>query len=235
MARRGTLLFSRLLSTLLSTSALAACASSTSAGDAGGGDGGPPVACGTPDTVCPPEVPFTSAPCEGTLDCDYMGTYQASCVDGGWSVVPLCDGPPGTSCVAPLVEDCDVPFAGALTGATVTIGPPGEQRAFADDELVMVEHGAQGLSMIEWALHVEGVEVPPDCVRARVSFVYEGAPSPVVAQPTTLHCGDAYPTFNVLPDRPCEARIYALEMTVDVDGVGSAHARLRLMGGLCPR
>lgn len=230
MARHGTIMGALAL--------LVGCSSSgATTVDAGAGsDGAAPVACGEPDRVCPAELPFTGAPCEGTLDCTYP-SYAAHCATGGaWTVEALCDGAPiGGGCVAPLVESCDVPFGGTLSGATVTIGPAGTERAFADGELLNVEHGAQGLSMIRWALHVDGVETPPDCVRAHVSFTYEGTPSPEVAQPMALHCGDTYGTLNVLPDRPCEEREYALVMQVDVDGVGSATASLRLMGALCPR
>lgn len=217
---------------------LIGCSSSPSidpdAGTAGDG-GSTPSVCDEPDRACPAEVPFGGAPCEGALSCPY-GSYDAQCSSGAWSVQALCDGvPPGGGCLAPLVEDCDAPFAGTLSGATVTIGPAGALRAFAENEVVPVEHGAQGLSMIRWALHVDGVEVAPECVRARVSFTYEGAPSPEVAQPMTLHCGDTYGSLNILPDRPCEEREYALTMRVVVDGIGEANASLRLMGALCPR
>jgi len=223
MARQGTIL-GALVVLIGCTSAL------PGAPDAGGGDGGSSV-CGEPDRACPAELPFSGAPCEGALSCPYGGTYDAQCSSGAWSVEALCDG----VCLPPLVEDCDAPFAGTLSGATVTLGPAGEQRAFAENEVVAVEHGAQGLSMIRWALHVDGVEVAPECVRARVSFTYEGTPSPEISQPMTLHCGDSYGSLNVLPDRPCEEREYALVMRVAVDGIGEASASLRLMGALCPR
>lgn len=225
MARRGT--FALLLASL------AACGGTSGSVDSGsGGDGGTAPACGEPDRVCPAAQPFSSAPCEGELHCAY-GSAMAHCASGLWTIDPGCDGVGG--CVPPLVESCDAPFSGTLSGARVTIGPAGTDRAFAEGELVPVEHGAQGFSMIRFALHVAGVEVPPDCVRAHVSFTWEGMPAPEVMQPMTLHCGDSYPTLQVLPDRPCESREYALTMTVAVDGIGETTASLRMMGGLCPR
>ncbi|MDQ3032405.1 MAG: hypothetical protein M3Y87_08325 [Myxococcota bacterium] len=151
-------------------------------------------------------------------------------------VEPLCDGvPPGGSCLPPLVESCDAPFEGTLSGARVAIGPWDEDRAFTDGELTPLIFGSQGGAMIRWSLRVDGVEVP-DCVRARVRIDMDGGDPYEVAQTMTLHCGDSLGTLAILPgDRPCESREYPITLRVAVDGIGEATAHVRVMGGLCPR
>jgi hypothetical protein len=200
-------------------------------------DGAPvPVGCGEPDTACPAELPFTSGRCAGSLVCEYSG-YQATCTSAGlWNVEPQCDGvPPGGACLPPLIESCDSPFAGTLAGASIRVGPFGEDRAFAEGELVPVVFGSQGGAMIAWTLHVDGVETPPECVEAEVMLTVDESEPYVVTQPMTLHCGHSLMTLQILSDRPCEIREYAITMVVRVAGIGEQTLHLRTMGMPCPR
>lgn len=232
MARRGTLSF-----VLIAGALLGGCSSAAApASDAGVMGDGAVALCGEPDRTCPAQTPFTSGPCAGELTCPY-GSEEARCVGGLWDVMPLCDGvPPGGGCAPQLVESCDAPFAGTLAGASVTIGPFGEERAFTEGETVMPVFGAQGLAMVRLAIHVDGATPPPECVRARVTITFDGATEGVpFTQDVTLHCGDSLATLELLPDLPCESREYLLGMRVVLDGVGETSASLRMDGGGCPR
>ena len=205
--------------------------------DAGALDAGPFDAslpsCGAPDRTCPMALPFSSAPCEGMIACTYpSGT--ASCAAGQWVVTPTCaDLPPGAPCVPDLVESCEGPFRGMLSGATVSIGPYGSARAFGADEVIMPLVGGQGSPMLAWSLLVGGVEAPA-CVRTTLTVTPVGGTAVQLTQPITLHCGASRATLFVLPFEPCDPmQTYPVELRVQVEGVGEATARVRVQGIEC--
>jgi hypothetical protein len=201
-------------------------------GGAAAPDGAVP-ACGEPDRVCPAAVPYSSAPCEGSLSCTYP-TAEAQCVEGVWSAIRLCpDRPPGAPCLPPLVESCEAPFAGTLAGATVALGPYGAGRAFLPDEVVTPVVGGQGSPMISWALRIEGVEAP-GCVRSALDFAFDGGAPVRLNQPVTLHCGASRATLLIVPGDVCDPmRTYPMTLHVTVEGVGEASATVRVQGIEC--
>jgi hypothetical protein len=219
------------LGSLLVVLGLAACGSSPAGGDGGTGDGG--LSCLEPDRVCPEEPPLPGSPCEGMLVCPYSGGGMGTCAGGVWAFDPGCDG--GGGCAPPLAEICRTPFAGTLSGGSVEIGPPdGPFRPFTDHEVVSATFGGQGGAMIGYRVRVNGVEVPA-CMTVDAVVTYDGMAPVPSHRGIELHCGQTLSVYDILPDRPCEARIYPVTLTVEVVGVGSTTATLDLMGGVCPR
>jgi hypothetical protein len=213
---------------------LVACGGSPAA-DAGSADAGAdsgPVVCGEPDRECPPEVPYSGNPCEGELVCTYEDAdeSEARCVGGVWSAVATCPG-----CVLPLAEYCLEPFAGALHGATVTMGPPGAGRPFEEGEDVALIVGAQGSPMLAFELHVEGVESPPECVARTIALAWDGGSEIASTMPVgvRLHCGSSRTILLIPPGVPCDGEAHDLHVRVPVVGIGEASARLRIIDDGC--
>jgi len=215
-----------------------AAADSDAGADPDAGD--PPQGCAEPDTECPADQPVPSGPCEGTLSCDYLDgngvdhwTYQ--CAGGHWVADVECNLDGGCP-VPPLAELCLDPFTGTLDGATVTLGPADVAQPFRAlteaDELRLVV-GAQGGSMVSFRLAVQGVDAPA-CIGATLTVTADG----VQAQPQTtrvaLHCGVSLPVFAILPSEYCEAGSFPLEIDLQIEGIGSAHAVLGFRSeGMC--
>lgn len=219
---------------LLGILGFAACGSAPAAtADAGVADAAIEV-CLEPDRTCPAAEPFPGSPCEGMLHCEYAGGI-GSCVAGAWTWETLCDVDGG--CAPPLVESCRDPFAGALTGASVAIGPdePGAFRPFSTGEHVSADFGSQGGAMLAYRLRIDGPAGTPTCVTATATLAYDTMAPFAVPSTVEVHCGQTLRIYAVMPDRPCEARGYPVTLDVEVGGVGSARASLVIDGGLCPR
>lgn len=192
-------------------------------------DGGP-ADCNAPDTECPDLPPVTGGPCEGDLSCDYDDGSLAQCVDGHWNSY----GCPG--CAPPLAEGCRPPFDGTLEGAGVQIGPysPTDAfRPFTDGERISPVFGAQGGSMVEFQLSVDHA-TPPSCAAVTANVSLDGVASAPATFPVRLHCGSSLRVLVILPDNPCEERDYAVDLDVEVAGVGSTSVSLVLGGSACP-
>lgn len=212
-------------------------------GEDGGADpdaGEPPTGCAEPDTECPDDQPVPSGPCEGTLSCDYLDangvdTWTYDCMQGQWIADVECNLDGGCP-VPPLAELCLDPFAGTLDGATVQVGPADVSEPFraltADDELPLIV-GAQGGSMISFRIAVSGVEAPA-CVGATVTVTADGFEATPQENRVTLHCGVSLPVFVILPSEYCEAATIPLEIDVQIEGIGAAHAVLSFRSeGMC--
>lgn len=185
--------------------------------------------CLTPDRACPAYVPPPGVACEGELTCSYE-SYEASCAGGQWTLTQLCDG-----CPWPIVERCDAPFAGTLAGATITLGPPGEARAFTDGERVDAVWGPQGSPMVAYSLRIEGVDAPPSCVSYEGQITYEDASFPLGPRNVLLHCGASRTIYTELLRWPCEPADVPVAITLRVSGVeGEASMRVMIRGDSCP-
>lgn len=206
-----------------------ACGTAPTGTDGGTADAG--ASCSEPDRACTEDPPLPGSPCEGMLSCPFPGGGLATCAGGVWSFDPGCDG----GCAPPLAELCRTPFSGTLAGGRVEIGPPdGAFRPFTEHEVVSASFGGQGGAMIAYRVRVDGVEVPA-CMTIDAVVTYDGMAPVPSHRAIELHCGQTLGVFDILPDRPCESRIYPVTLAVDVVGVGRSTATLDLMGGLCPR
>lgn len=217
---------------LLVTS-LAACESPPAPAE----DAAVPSSC-DPDRACPEGAPVWGGPCEGALTCPYEvcgpgGDDVYECVDGQWSfTMPGCVGNS-----PPLAESCRTPYDGALPGASVRLsGDRAGAPALADGDSVEIAFGAQGLAMVPFRLHLEGVDgaSAPSCVRVTTTLTLDGTASAPAIQQVRLRCGSSLRIQDILPDLPCDERSYAIGLSVAVDGVGSIHLDLTAMGGMCP-
>ena len=193
--------------------------------------------CFEPARECPVEPPLPGSPCEGMLSCPYDLGAMATCAGGVWLFDTGCDGGgPGGGCAPPPAEVCRDPFTGPLAGATVEIGPiDGAFRPFSDHEPVTATYGGQGGAMVAYRVRINGVVVPSDCIDVSASVTYDGMAPVPSHHGVVLHCDQTLGIFDVLPDRPCESRIYPVSMTVVVEGIGESTVSLDLMGGMCPR
>jgi hypothetical protein len=94
--------------------------------------------------------------------------------------------------------------------------------------------------MFPFAVRIEGVEDPPECVEVTREFRFEwpGAlnPSgPPMPRDVRLRCGASRTLYVVLPFYPCEVMDYPMTMTVRVAGVGETTVRVLLgPGDGCP-
>lgn len=209
-----------------------ACGAQAAGSDGGTGGADVGASCFLPARECPEEPPLPGSPCEGMLSCPYGTGGMGTCAGGVWLYDPGCDG----GCAPPLAEVCRDPFTGALSGAVVEIGPvDGAFRPFSDHEPITAVYGGQGGAMINYRVRIDGMDVPADCIEVSASVVYD-AMAPVSSRHgVVLHCDQTLGIFEVLPDRPCESRIYPVTMTVEVAGIGETSVTLDLMGGMCPR
>lgn len=206
-----------------------------------GDDAGPPSSC-EPDRACPESAPVWGGPCDGTLECSFVSACGPGsddvyeCVAGQWSLTmpaPCAGGSP------PLVETCRTPFTGSLSGARVWLS---EDRAGAPElgegDTIEVAFGSQGLAMVPFRVHVDGVDPAsaPGCVRVATSLTLDGAPVPPTpsVQAVRLRCGASLRIQEILPDLPCESRDYAIGVDVTVEGVGTVRVDLTAAGGGCP-
>lgn len=215
----------------------------TNDGGAPGDDGSMPVidgsasdaavSCDVVDRVCPGDAPYPSAPCEGELTCTYpdelSGERRMMCNGGHWEDTSVCIG-----CPPPLAETCREPFAGTLSGATVQLLDPASSAPFTEGQTIAVMWGGQGGAMIAHRMRIAGADAPPSCVTATQTIAIDGIAGPPVSRMLALRCGDTLTVFSLI-ESPCESRMYEIDLDVDVEGVGTAHASLRLMGGMCPR
>lgn len=205
-------------------------------------DAGPAPACDIADTVCPTEPPFPNAPCVAPLSCTYEYTptdgggpgtkdWSFQCVDGHWQEMLLCGG-----CAPRTSESCRSPSAAPIAGATLTLltatGAPLE-----DGASVPVIFGGQGGAMIQYMVRVGGIDPmdAPRCVTVRQAATLDTMPG-MTELPLALRCGQSLPVFAILPDRPCEFRMYDVTLGIEVVGVTGTQTRnLQVMGGMCPR
>lgn len=208
----------------------------------GSGDAGPEP-CRVPVTECPAEVPYAGAPCVDGLTCSYPQAdeldtvHAATCADGLWGIDTTCMEVVGGSCqVPPLAEGCLGPFAGAIAGATVAVGPataPTEAfRSFEADELIELVWGGQGSPMLAFRIQATGAdEVACGMVRATVAI--DGKAEVDASQPVVFRCGQTLGVFVIVPTSPidCEDRVFTLEVGVEIPGVGSTTATVKVQGG----
>ncbi len=215
---------------------LAGCTATPAAGDGGAPEDAAPDNC-QPDTACPDGAPVWGGPCTGTLSCPYASMCGAgsedgyTCVDGSWSLTspaPCAGGMP------PLSESCRTPFAGTIDGASIVIT---EDRAGApplvDGDTIELTVGAQGLTMIPYRVRVEGTDVPPTCVSVSALASLEGVSATRTTHAARLRCGGSLRIQDILPDNPCDPRVYAVSIDVTVLGVGQRSVSLMAMGGNC--
>ena len=199
-----------------------------------------PSGCAEPATECPAERPVPSGPCEGALSCDYLDAngvdhWTYDCRGGHWLADVECNLDGGCP-VPPLAELCLDPFTGTLDGATVQLGPADVAEPFrpltANDQVPLIL-GAQGGSMISFRLAVGGVEAPA-CIGATITVTAGGVGAPPQDSRIALHCGVSLPVFAILPSEYCEAATIPLEIDVQIEGIGSAHAVLAFVSeGMC--
>lgn len=193
-----------------------------------------------PDRACPGGAPVWGGPCEGTLSCAFDACGPGSsaiyeCVSGAWALTmpaPCIGGSP------PLAESCPTPFSGSVDGARVWLSA---DRAGApelhDGDTTEIAFGAQGLAMVPFRVHVDGVDPAsvPSCVRVTTTLTLDAMSSAPATHPVRLRCGSSLRLQEILPELPCEARSYAVGVDVSIEGVGSVHLDLQAMGGMCPR
>ncbi len=204
----------------------------------GGADAGDPAACLEPDRECPADRPLPGAPCEGELSCEYLDpngadTWTYTCLGGGWDAQVECTLDGGCP-TPPLAESCRPAFEGTLEGATVAIGPAdsGAFRPFEAGEMVDLVWGPQGAPMFTFRVQVGGADAPA-CVRVESTLASEGMTSPMARSDVVLHCGQSLGIFLIVPFAgiDCEERVFEMDVAVSVQGVGTASARVRFMGG----
>lgn len=181
--------------------------------------------CDVPDRVCPAYAPAPGAPCDGDLACPYgreVSAIRAICDAGSWRIECVDAG-----CHPPIVEQCDAPFTTAIPGATLTLGPPSENRPYADGELVTEVIGPQGLAMIPYALRIGGTDLFPECIehQADVTITSSGSEQTFPFDVRTMHlyCGASRAAYWNPPLRCGDA---TATITVHVTGLGDAHARI---------
>ena len=221
---------------LLVVTALGGCALSPSTTDAGGVDDAAPEICEL-DLACAESAPVWGGPCAGALVCAYPASCAAGtedqyeCVGGGWSLtVPA----PCRGRTPALTESCLTPFAGTLAGARVVItedrpgAPP-----LADGDRVELALGTQGLAMIPYRVRVEGTEAPPTCANVSALVTLEGVSATRATHPARLRCGGSLRIQDILPENPCDPRLYAITLQVTVIGVGEQTVSLMAMGLDC--
>ena len=196
------------------------------------------IDCNAPARECPPVPPLVNGPCEGALRCTYDPTgnpggeaWIFECEGGAFTEQLLCDG-----CAPQLAERCRDPFTGTLADVTLTVGTAsGEFRALADGDPIDPVFGAQGATMVQYRVRLEG-EGLPDCASIGANVALDGTAFDNEATPIKLRCGQTLGIFAVLPDNPCEFRDYDVDLTIDVPGIGSTTVSdLVLAGGGCPR
>jgi hypothetical protein len=184
-----------------------------------------PEACAV-DLVCPERTPNPGAFCEGELECEYPAVrctapWIARCQEGRWGLTE----PPLESCeirAIPLMgERCRVPFAGTAEGTVSVVIPR--------DRLVI---GTQGSPMIAVEIALEGDAAALDCVHIvpelRVDGVRISVPSELYLR---LRCGSTTGYLvQVFADDVCDGAPHEADVTIDVEGVGSASATTTIVG-----
>lgn len=188
------------------------------------------------DRACPEAAPVWGGGCEGTLSCEFPSacgptapdTYE--CITGTWTLTmaaPCAGGSP------PLAESCASPSTAAIAGARLWLSADSAGAPeLVNGDLVEVAFGAQGLAMIPYRVHVDGIDAPR-CVSVSATLSLETMMSTPVAHSVRLRCGDSLRIQDVLPELPCEMREYAVGLDVSVEGVGAVSLDLRAMGGGC--
>lgn len=187
-------------------------------------DAGPP-ACAV-DVVCPERTPDPGAFCEGALSCEYPGGgscdgfWTALCESGRWTLIePVClpRAPPLTG------ERCNAPFEGEVEG-TVSIELP-------RDRLVI---GTQGSPMLALQVRLDGSAAALECIHIEPEAWVDGARLSVLSGLSRrLRCGS---TSGFLlegfwaVDGICDGEPHEVEITIDVQGVGSASASTTITG-----
>ncbi len=204
---------------------------------ASGGAGGS-AACFVPDTTCPADRPLSGAACAMTDMCQYedpnkVDTWTYQCESGRWNGEATCEPILGGGCpVPPLVEKCTGPFDGNKSGASVEIGPvePGPFRPFKDGEEAPLTWGGQGSPMISFRIKATGAD-DVSCARVDTTATIGGLPGSH-ASAIKLHCGESLTIFTIV-DAPCDPGEHAVEFKVDVRGVGTATANLKITDPVC--
>jgi hypothetical protein len=202
-------------------------------------DGETPT-CGTPDRTCPLDQPYEGAPCEGELSCPYPDggsdeTWTFECVSGQWDGSVTCPMIPGASCpVPPLAEPCRDPFGGTVPDVMVELGPADEARPFEVGERVPILWGGQGSPMITYRMTVTGAD-ELECVKIETTLSIPGETSAPTPMPVKLRCGNTLTLFSIIPFSLIEPRLLDVTLDVQVTGIGSAQAAVKIMGGSVPR
>jgi hypothetical protein len=191
-----------------------------------------PEMCTIVDTVCPAELPFTSAACDLTDMCMYpdpdgMTTWTYRCESGMWRGEHDCMTFGGGCPVGPLAEGCRMPFAGTLAGATVEIGPQGTTpfRPLMAGETIVPVVGGQGSPMFAYRVRVSGDGVPR-CIGVTTTATIDGVAQTPSMRRVTLHCGESLTVFEILAGDFCRPGPFALTVHVQVDGIGETSVDL---------
>ncbi len=187
------------------------------------GDAMPPACDG--DVICPLDVPYANTSCHTGLSCPYPAAncedpQTAVCVDERWQIVA----PDPSTCliggfVPPEPERCRTPFTGTSSG-TISVD--------AGDGFVW---GPQGGAMVAVDVLVEDTPMTLTCVEARIDVRIDGALEPQARYGLRLRCGASNGLVIVLNAMPCELRDYAVEVEVEVTGVGSGSTTVMMAGG----
>jgi hypothetical protein len=216
-----------IFSVLITPVLLLACSSSEENGPT---DAGQSISCDEVLKTCPESRPPAETACEGSLVCEYEDA-RYTCEQGRLREEILVPG--GSPAVA---ERCKDPFAGTVTGATLEVGPAtGGFRPYLATDRVQPVFGAQGFAMVDFRLHVAGIETAPECVGLKIGGRLDGMDFPPQSFGVVLRCGQSLRVFAILPERPCEIRDYGVELSIEAEGVGTANAAVILEGGRCPR
>lgn len=217
---------------------LAACGGSAdgntanTGGSGGSGASGGGSGCTVPDLQCPTERPFIGAACATTQVCQYpdgnqVDTWTYTCEAGRWLGEATCEPVAGGSCpVPPLVEKCSDPFDGSTSGAVVELGPANPTMPFtpfAEGQAAPITWGGQGSPMLSFRVRVSGAD-DVACARLDMTTTVDGQPGLSTAL-VKLHCGESLSVFTIV-DLPCDPGVHTLDLTVEVQGVGTATAKL---------
>lgn len=176
------------------------------------------------DVVCPDQRPWPGAPCAVTSPCTYDATgctepHTYACAEGVWSYTA----PAAESCAMPptpqLGERCRTPFAGTSAG-TVSAEILGDRFVW----------GSQGTAMVDLELALDGEAAALECVHVAIRTTIDGTPfdTPFEAR---LRCGRTRTYVPILAADVSRSTPYAVELVIDVTGVGSVTRTATLMGG----
>lgn len=177
------------------------------------------------DAVCPDQRPWPGAPCAVSEVCTYDAApactvaHRYDCAGGVWvytaPAVTDCGFPPSPQ----LGERCRTPFAGTSAG-TVSAEILGDRFVW----------GSQGTAMVDLDLALDGEAAALECVHVAIRTTIDGTPfdTPFEAR---LRCGRTRTYVPILAADVSRSTPYAVELVIDVTGVGSVTRTATLLGG----
>jgi hypothetical protein len=92
-------------------------------------------------------------------------------------------------------------------------------------------YGSQGSPMLAYRVRIAGVDVP-DCLHVDATVSVNSTVAPPATSRVTMHCEESLAVYAVLPydDALCNPGSFDVGITVDVQGVGTASATLKVTG-----